>query len=297
MPRELPNLDWLRVFAATAESESFALAASELGVTPGAVSQRIKAFEAFLGIDLFQRYAQGVRLTDAGKRYARRVVPHLEQLALATREITAAADTRSVRVTILPALAQLWLGPRMDHFHKLHTNTTVEIWADPNVIDMRTSNFDLAIRYGKPPFPGCDYRPLLFDELVPVASPALIEASGTDEHGFPRDARLLADSYWENDLNDWLAATGQTRPRNLITHTFSLYSMAIDATLNGRGFIIGHTSLIGGLVAEGQLQTLSDRRRPAENQFYLLTRSGMQLSEAAETFVEWLVDQAEPTQR
>ena len=103
MARGLPNLDWLRVFAAAAETESFALAASRLGVTPGAVSQRIKALEAFLGVSLFQRHPQGVRLTDTGWRYGQRVAPALEQLAEATHQIRAAQGPKAVRLTILPA--------------------------------------------------------------------------------------------------------------------------------------------------------------------------------------------------
>ncbi|MBV5324918.1 MAG: hypothetical protein J0626_06425, partial [Rhodospirillaceae bacterium] len=91
--------------------------------------ERIKALEAFLGVALFQRYPQGVKLTEAGKRYAQRVRPPLEQLTLATQEITSTQISKTVLVTILPALAQLWLGPRMDHFHKLDTNATGEIWA------------------------------------------------------------------------------------------------------------------------------------------------------------------------
>jgi LysR family transcriptional regulator, glycine cleavage system transcriptional activator len=296
MSRELPNLDWLRVFSATAATESFALAALKLGVTPGAVSQRIKALEAFLGISLFQRYPQGVRLTEAGKRYAQRVLPSLEQLALATRQIKSTQSTRAVRLTILPALAQLWLGPRMDHFHKLHTNTTVEIWADPAIVDLRTSNFDLAIRYSKPPFPGYEYRELFFDEMVPVASPALIEASETDERGLPIGAPLMLDVYWQNDFDDWLISSGQTRPDNLITQTFSLYSMSVDATLNGRGFMMGHTSLIGKLLEEGRLQVLSEKRVTTNNQFYLLTKAGAPLSDAAETFVNWILEQSRPSE-
>ncbi|NYF30719.1 LysR substrate-binding domain-containing protein [Sphingopyxis sp. JAI108] len=295
MLRETPNLDWLRVFAETASTESFAMAATRLNVTPGAVSQRIKALEAFLRIDLFQRYPQGVRLTEAGKRYAQRVSPALDQLVTATREITSAGSAKSVRVTILPSLAQLWLGPRMEEFHALETNTTVEIWADPTVIDLRTSNFDLAIRYGKPPFPGCDYRELFFDELVPVASPKLIEKLERDEQGLPIGASLMLDPFWEHDFTDWLARTGLTPPAALKTQTFSLYAMTVDATLQGRGFMIGHTALIGELLRTGQLQTLSDRRVPSKNQFYLLTKSATPLSAAAETFVTWLLEQAKPS--
>lgn len=294
MLRETPNLDWLRVFAETAATESFALAAMRLGVTPGAVSQRIKALESFLRVNLFQRYPQGVKLTEAGKRYAQRVSPALDQLVTATREITATGSTKTVRLTILPALAQLWLGPKMEDFHALDTNTTVEIWADANVIDLRTSNFDIAIRHGRPPFPGCEYRELFFDELVPVASPKLIESATFDERGLPIGAPLMLDTYWEHDFVDWLGRTGQSYPTTLTTQTFSLYSMTVEATLQGRGFMIGHTALIGDFLEQGKLQQLSDSRVPSNNQFYLLTKSAVPLSDAAETFVSWLLEQAKP---
>lgn len=291
MRRELPNLDWLRVFAATAATESFALAASHLGVTPGAVSQRIKALEAFLGVGLFQRYAQGVQLTEAGKRYAQRVRPLLEQLTTATREITDTESVKPVRVTLLPALAQLWLGPRMEDFHRRHENMSVEIWADPVVIDLRTSNFDLAIRHGKPPFPGCDYRELLFDEIVPVASPALLESATLDECGLPTGVPLMLDTYWSGDFEHWLQKTGNARPANLNIQTYSLYSMTVDAVLSGRGFMMGHTSLIGDLVKQGKLVYLSEQKVASNNQFYLLTRASAPLSKSAETFIDWVFQQ------
>lgn len=296
MPRELPNLDWLRVFAATAATESFALAAGELNVTPGAVSQRIKALEAYLGVELFQRYAQGVRLTEIGRSYAQRVLPSLEQLTMATREILSPETAKSVRLTALPALAQLWLGSRIEEFHKAHANTTIEIWADPAIVDLRTSNFDVAIRYGRPPFPGCDHRALLFDELVPVAAPSLLRSSNLDEQGLPIGMPLFLDTYWANDFDDWLRHTGHVRPANLVTHTFSLYSMVIEATLSGRGFMVGHTSVVSDLIEEGRLLPLSDRRVTASNQFYLLTKASSPLTEIAAAFVDWILDQATPRQ-
>ncbi|MBW8295439.1 LysR substrate-binding domain-containing protein [Sphingopyxis sp.] len=292
MARELPNLDWLRVFAATAATESFALAASELSVTPGAVSQRIKALEAYLGVELFQRYPQGVRLTEVGRSYAQRVLPPLEQLRTATREILSPESAKSIRLTALPALAQLWLGPRIEEFHRAHANTTIEIWADPIVVDLRTSNFDIAIRYGRPPFPGCDHRELLFDELVPIAAPSLLRSSTLDAQGLPIDTPLFLDSYWANDFEDWLRYTGHVRPTDLVTHTFSLYSMVIEAALSGRGFMVGHTSVVSDLIDEGRLQPLSERRAPATNQFYLLTKSASTPSDIAVAFVDWILDQA-----
>ncbi|MDO9364582.1 MAG: LysR substrate-binding domain-containing protein [Sphingopyxis sp.] len=292
MPRELPNLDWLRVFASTAATESFALAALELSVTPGAVSQRIKALEAFLDVELFQRYAQGVRLTEAGKRYAQSVLPPLEQLTQATRDLMSIEASKSIRLTILPALAQLWLGPRIDEFHRGNASATVEIWADPAIVDMRAANFDVAIRYSQPPFAGCDYRPILVDELVPVASPDLVAKAEFDKQGLPVGVPLMLDTYWANDFDEWLRHMGQRRPAGLITQTFSLYSMAVEAVVKGRGFLVGHTSLVSELIANGNLVALSDRRVTAPNQFYLLTRAGLPLPPIVAAFVDWILLEA-----
>lgn len=291
MLRDLPNLDWLRVFAAAAATESFVLAAARLGVTAGAVSQRIKSLEGHLGVALFQRHAQGIRLTDAGKRYAALVAGPLDQLSAATRDIIGADTSAPVRITILPALAQIWLGPRLESFHSRHENTHVEIWADAQVIDLRTSHFDLAIRYGQPPFPGCDHRPLLFDELVPIASPELLASVAIDDHGLPVGVPLNLDTYWARDFDDWLQRTGAPRPLDLKLQTFSLYSMVLEATLNKRGFMVGHTALVADLVAQGKLAYLSEQRVPAANQFYLLTRSGAPLSRSAQAFIDWIVAQ------
>ncbi len=291
MLREAPNLDWLRVFAETAATESFALAANRLGVTPGAVSQRIKALESFLRVNLFQRHPQGVKLTDAGKRYAQRIAPALDQLMLATREITSAGAAQTVRITVLPAFAQLWLGPRMESFHALNTNTTVEIWADPNIVDLRTSNFDIAIRHSRPPFAGCEHRQFFFDELVPVASPKLMQTAEIDDRGLPVGVPLMVDNYWEHDFTDWLGRTGHTWPERLSTQTFTLYAMTVDATVQGGGFMIGHTALVGDLLKQEKLQPLSDMRIPSNNQFYLLTKSSAPLSSSAQIFVDWFLQQ------
>lgn len=291
MPRDLPSLDWLRVFAAAAAAESFAVAGAKLGVTAGAVSQRIKSLEAYLGVSLFQRHAQGIRLTEAGRRYMALVASPLDQLMIATRDLTATDAPTPVRITILPAFAQIWLGPRLADFHRRHENTHVEIWADATVVDLRSADFDLAIRYGQPPFPGCDHRALLRDELVPVATPALLETAGTDASGLPLGVPLNLDTYWSRDFEDWLRHATEPRPPSLTLQTFSLYSMVLEATLAGRGFMIGHTALVTDLIDQGELVALSERRVPTPNQFYLLTRSGAPITRSAQAFIDWIVTQ------
>lgn len=157
---------------------------------------------------------------------------------------------------------------------------------------MRTANFDIAIRYARPPFSGCDCRPFLADDMVPVAAPSLIDSAEFDAQGLPIGVPLMLDTYLSSDFDDWLRLTGHNRPPGLTAQNFSLYSMAVEATLNGRGFMMGHTSLIADLLAEGRLQPLSDKWVSAPNQFYLLTRTGVPLTPIAQDFVDWLLLEA-----
>jgi LysR family glycine cleavage system transcriptional activator len=74
-------LETLRAFEAAARHESFTRAAEELCVTQGAVSQRVKALEIELGIQLFKRERQGVVITIAGREYLSVVRTALDHLA------------------------------------------------------------------------------------------------------------------------------------------------------------------------------------------------------------------------
>ena len=56
-------LDAMRFFEVAARHQSFAGAARELGVTPGAVSHRVRKLEAYLGVALFERQSHGLALS------------------------------------------------------------------------------------------------------------------------------------------------------------------------------------------------------------------------------------------
>ena len=66
MRRRIPPLDTLLCFDAAARHESYTRAAQELALTQSAVSRRIAALEAFLGVPLFRRTRHGVALTPGG---------------------------------------------------------------------------------------------------------------------------------------------------------------------------------------------------------------------------------------
>lgn len=291
-PREAPNLNWLRVFVTAARAGSFAVAGEDLGVTAGAVSQRVKSLESQLGVALFRRRAQGVELTDAGRRLADRVEPLLGDILRATREVGPERDQRRLKISILPALAQLWLGPRVENWRRSRPDLGLDIDADATLIDLSREDVDLAMRYGQPPFDGYVHDQLLVDELVPVAAPGLAASTWRDAEGLPSGADLLVDTYWPQDFEIWRRQCAPASLANPPIQTFSLYSMVVDAAMKGQGFMIGHTALIGDHLRDGTLVALSDRRVLNPKQFHVLRRANERQDEVIDGFVTWLFAQA-----
>src|SRR6202051_4685787 len=68
----------LTAFVAVADRLSFRAAASQLGVTPSALSHSMRQLEARLGVRLLHRTTRSVALTDSRRRLLDRVRPGIE---------------------------------------------------------------------------------------------------------------------------------------------------------------------------------------------------------------------------
>lgn len=107
MTYRIPPLNGLRAFEAAARNLSFKLAANELGVTAGAVSQQVKKLEASLGIALFRRLPHGLLLTTEGEIYYPRISRALEDLTEATETIAPDLNAKKFTLGVCPKAADL----------------------------------------------------------------------------------------------------------------------------------------------------------------------------------------------
>ncbi len=105
----LPPFLALRVFEAAARLESFSRAADELDISPGAVSQHIKALEEFSGQPLFRRLGRSVELTDAGRAAFVHAGSVLSEMLQAGRAMRTATRGRRVSISTPPScVAVIW---------------------------------------------------------------------------------------------------------------------------------------------------------------------------------------------
>jgi LysR family transcriptional regulator, glycine cleavage system transcriptional activator len=105
MSYRLPPLNGVRAFEAAARHLSFKRAANELCVTPGAVSQQVKALETSLGVKLFRRLPRGLLLTAAGERYLPSISEAFHIISEVTKDVAPTLRARSLRLGIEPTIS------------------------------------------------------------------------------------------------------------------------------------------------------------------------------------------------
>src|SRR5580658_2355987 len=160
-------LDGLEAFLSVAQHKSFRRAAAELGVTPSAISQAVRALEARIGAALFIRTTRSVGLTEAGERFLIRAKPAFEEL-VAAGEVARDLGQRPaglLRLSVPRAVVPTLLEPVIASFCRAYPEIELEVAARPELVDIAAEGFDAGIRLGQfvaadmvavrltPPFP------------------------------------------------------------------------------------------------------------------------------------------------
>src|SRR4051812_19012907 len=103
--RRLPFLNGVKAFEAAARTGSFTKAADELAVTPAAISRMVHLLEKRLGVPLFERKANRLSATQAGRIYQAGLTGVFDQLAALTDQVKASAASRVLTVGVGPTFA------------------------------------------------------------------------------------------------------------------------------------------------------------------------------------------------
>ena len=285
-----PPLDALCFFEVAARLGSFAAAARELGVTPGAVSHRIKVLEEHLGARLFERGPQQVQLNRLGRAYLTDVQRVLVQLRNVTERRREGGGAR-LKLVAVEAVAEKWLMPRLMGFRTAHPDIAIEFETDHREVDPSRRDFDVWIAFTRE-VGGQFHAETLFEEtLVPVCSPALVAERGRPGSagellGWP----LLYDLHWMSYWDHWFAHRGLPPPDLSRAAGFRLYSMMVQAAVDGMGVALGHSLIIEQELEQGLLVALCDTPVPAPDRYVLVTSAASRDKPEVRAFKQWILD-------
>ncbi|WP_170308652.1 LysR substrate-binding domain-containing protein [Ancylobacter pratisalsi] len=254
--RRLPPLGSLRAFEAAGRLQSFKRAAGELGVTPTAISHRIRQLEADLGVALFVRQTRKVTLTPEGRALLAPLRTAFDDMTEAVENVRHRTTRRVATLSATTALSARLLVPRIPGFRARHPGWDLRLHASDEPVDLMAGEADVAIRYGRGPFPGLTALPVLTEGFAPVCSVHLPIRRPQDLTG----ATLLhirgLHSTLEAVLPSWSAWARKAGLRMLDTEggiSFSDETSAIQAVIAGHGVALLSLPLVAAELASGAL--------------------------------------------
>ncbi|MGR8023341.1 MULTISPECIES: LysR substrate-binding domain-containing protein [Burkholderia] len=253
-PRTLtPSISLLLAFEASARHQSYTRAAEELSLTQSAVSRQVQTLEDLLEVRLFVRSGRKIELTDVGRMYMREIGAAITNIRNATLQAIAyRSGGGSLNLAVLPTFGARWLMPRLHSFYAANPSVIVHLHSRIGRIDFETAGMDAVISVGNGS-PGLISHRLLDEELVLVASPALLARCPIESVQDLDSLLLLRVATRPNIWREWFHAYGATPRGPNLGPTFELTSHLIQAVATGIGVGLVPRCLVEEELVSGNL--------------------------------------------
>jgi DNA-binding transcriptional LysR family regulator len=291
-------LDGVGAFLSVAQHKSFRKAAAELGVTPSAMSQAVRALETRIGAALFIRTTRSVGLTEAGERFLARAKPAFEELVAAgeaAREL-GQRPAGLLRLTVPRAVVPILLEPLLASFCKAYPEIELEIAASKELVDIAAEGFDAGIRLGQfiaadmvavrltPPFP-----------FVVVGSPDYLRARRRPERiDDLRSHACLRMRRSDGSIAPWPFVDGNKTVEAIVSGPLIAhdYATLLGAAIQGLGLAQVPRPLAKAPIDDGRLQPLLTRFAVTISGVFLYHPGNRQVLPKLRAFIEHIKGRA-----
>jgi LysR family transcriptional regulator, glycine cleavage system transcriptional activator len=292
----IPPLTALRTFECAGRKLSFTQAASELSVTPGAVSRQIRVLEDFLSVQLFHRANREVGLTKEGKEYLSRITDAFALIKSATDDLMDVPEGAPLRVSTSSTFTLRWLMPRMNSFYARNPKNNLQLSMNLAAVDFQRDDLDATIKLGHEDTPQSVVRKLFDADLVAVCSPRLLERQGElKEIGDLAKLTLLHSTARPNNWNLWLSAAGMPNFTNRNVMYFESSSLAYQAAAEGVGVAIAQLPLVLDDLESGNLVMPFPIAAPDDEVYNLIWPDRTPRNPSFRPFRDWMLDEAQKT--
>jgi DNA-binding transcriptional LysR family regulator len=292
MRRKIPSTAALISFEAAARHQSFTKAADELALTQSAICRQIAGLEAFLGIELFRRSHRGVKLTEAGLSYSRRVAAQLDAVERDALAVMGQPGAGSLELAVVPTFGTQWLLPRLKQFQTLNPQVTVNLTNRTRPFLFADTALDAAIYFGDADWSGTEAYFLMSENLLPVCSPALLNGQSPLSAEHIASLPLLQQSTRPYAWRQWFNGQDLNAARDMSGPRYELFSMLAQAAMHDMGIALIPPFLIQRELAEGRLVIAHPYSCPSDKGYYLMVPQRKVESATLQAFRDWLLGAA-----
>ncbi|WP_414154549.1 LysR family transcriptional regulator [Pseudomonas sp. BNK-43-a] len=256
MPQDLPPLNALRAFEATARVNSVSQAAEQLHVTHGAVSRQIKVLEEHLGVALFVKDGRGVKLTDAGARLRDASFDAFDRLRSVCAELSRDVSDAPFVLGCSGSLLARWFIPRLGRLKADLPELRLHLSAGEGDLDPRRPGLDALLVYAEPPWPADMQVHVLAEERIgPVLSPHFpgFERLHQAPAGALLGEALLHTTSRPQAWPTWAAQQGLDASALTFGQAFEHLYYLLEAAVAGLGVAIAPQPLVADDLRAGRL--------------------------------------------
>ncbi len=284
----------LSTFLAVARHRSFRAAATELGVSPSALSHSLRAIEERLGLRLLNRTTRSVALTEAGQQLYDRISPAFRDIADAVEDLNAfrGRPMGTLRLNAARQAAQLAVMPLVTRFLEAYPQVQVEVTIDNAFSDIVGEGFDAGVRFGEAIAADMIAVPIgPRQRSAVVGSPDYFERhprprTPHDLRGLPCIRyRFMSGALYAWEFEKAGAAVEVQVDGPL---TLSDQDMMVDSAIAGTGLAYVFEGQVTQPLAEGRLVRVLEDWCPYYPGFFLYYPSRRQLPAALRSFVDFI---------
>ncbi len=269
-------------------------AAEKLGIVPSAVSRQIALLEEELGMSLLERHRSGVVPTAAGQlllEYYRQHQAHQHDM-LAKLEALRGLHTGTVSIVSGEGFAQELVEGPLHLFRQQYPGVSVslEVYGTNEIMRrVREDQAEMGVVYYAPPEPMITVRASAHQPMHaivgtqhPLAGQRQITLQALTEWPIA----LLQGVYGIRQLVEYAEQTDKIRLSPVLTS--NLISVLLHFVCSGQGVSLLPKCAVATELARGQLYAVAvDNPAFAHAEMQLITRTGRQLSPAANRFLEF----------
>lgn len=289
------NTQDLGFFHLLAKQGSLVAAARELGVTPPAVSKRLAALEARLGVRLVNRTTRSMSLTAEGELYYVHVSRILSQIDEVEQLVSSTRGTPKglLRVNASLGFGRRHIGPALAAFYTLCPEVEIQLVISDHPLDLTAHGFDLGIRFGGLPDTTLHARKIASNRRLLCASPLYLEKYGVPEKlSDLQHHNCIFIRQNESPYGVWTFNNGSRTENIKVNGALGCNDgeVALNWALEGYGLLLRAEWDIAKYVRSGRLRLVMEDHTPTRADVYAVYPQQVHLSARVRSLIDFLID-------
>jgi DNA-binding transcriptional LysR family regulator len=285
----------LTAFVAVADRLSFRAAASQLGVTPSALSHSMRQLEERLGVRLLHRTTRSVSLTDAGRRLLDRLRPAIDQIAGALEDLNQERERPMGRLRIyaIHTAAVAIVAPIWKRFLSTYPEVHLELAVGEAPLDIVAKGFDagigprdrasadmIAVRVMGPMKIAVVGAPTYFAQRPPPRTPEDLARHSCVQYRRAVEGEVFVWPFERNRKSRQISVNGQVM--------VSDPDLAVRAAVDGLGITYTLDALAEPFMRSGQLVRVLEDWSPSFEGMYLYYPGHRQVPAALRALIDMI---------